>query len=140
MSKKIITSSWLGGMAFRSEVDGHEIIVDALPVFGGTNQGPPPKTLMLVSLAGCTGIDVVSILKKMRVEFDEFNIIVEGELTEEHPKHFVRMHLIYEFKGKDLPLEKIKKAVELSQERYCGVSATYKKALELTWEIRLKEA
>ncbi|RLE01293.1 MAG: OsmC family peroxiredoxin, partial [Candidatus Aminicenantes bacterium] len=53
---------------------------------------------------------------------------------------FIKIHLIYEFKGKNLPLEKIRKAVELSQNRYCGVSATYKKALELTWEIKIKEA
>lgn len=79
---------------------------------------------MLVALAGCTGIDVVSILKKMRMNFDEFKIMVEGELTEEHPRHFTRMHVVYEFKGKYLPLDKIQKAIELSQQKYCGVSAT----------------
>lgn len=82
---------------------------------------------------------MVSILNKMRVDFQEFRIIVQGHLTDEHPKQFIKIHLIYEFKGKNLPLEKIRKAVELSQNRYCGVSATYKKALELTWEIKIKE-
>ena len=140
MSKKTITSTWLGGMAFGTDVDGHQIIIDAASEFGGENRGPRPKPLMLVALAGCTGIDVVSILKKMRVNFDEFKIIVEGELTEEHPRHFSRMHIIYEFKGKNIPLDKLQKAVELSQQKYCGVSATYKKALELTWEIKINQS
>jgi len=139
MGEKTIVSTWLGGMAFSTDLDGHQVIIDAAPQFGGTDRGPQPKPLMLVSLAGCTGIDVVSILNKMRVDFQEFRIIVQGHLTDEHPKQFIKIHLIYEFKGKNLPLEKIRKAVELSQNRYCGVSATYKKALELTWEIKIKE-
>ena len=94
---------------------------------------------MMASLAGCTGMDVASILKKMRVDVDDFNIIVEGEITEEHPKHFTSMHIIYEFKGKNLPLDKIEKAVKLSQDTYCGVSASYRKAMELTYEIKLIE-
>ncbi len=94
---------------------------------------------MLTALAGCTGMDVVSILKKMRVEFDDFNVIVEGDLTEEHPKQFSKMHVIYAFKGKNLPLEKIQKAIDLSEERYCGVSATYRKAFEITSEIQITE-
>ena len=92
---------------------------------------------MLLSLGGCTGIDVISILKKMRVDVDEFNVRVEGELTEEHPKHFVKIHVVYEFTGKDLPMDKLKKAVELSEERYCGVSAVYKKVIEMTSEIKV---
>jgi putative redox protein len=82
-------------------------------------------------------MDVISILKKMRVEPEKFNVQVEGDLTEEHPKHFYKIHVIYEFTGKDLPMDKLKKAVELSEEKYCGVSAVYKKALELTYEIKV---
>jgi putative redox protein len=139
MGEKTITSTWLGGMAFGTDLDGHQIIIDAAPEFGGADRGPRPKPLMLVALAGCTGIDVVSILQKMRIAVEGFKIIVKGYLTDEHPKEFVKIHLIYEFKGKGLPQEKLRRAVELSQERYCGVSATYKKALELTWEIKIKE-
>ncbi|RLD31388.1 MAG: OsmC family peroxiredoxin, partial [Bacteroidetes bacterium] len=91
------------------------------------------------SIAGCTGMDVVSILKKMRVELDGFNIKVEGELTEEHPKHFTKMNIIYEFTGKNLPMKKLEKAVDLSQERYCGVSYNYRDAFELTHEIKVYE-
>jgi putative redox protein len=92
---------------------------------------------MMVSLAGCTGMDVASLLKKMRIEFEQFNVKVEAEITEEHPKHFTSMHIIYELKGRDLPLDKIERAVELSQNRYCGVTESYRKVMKLTYEIRL---
>jgi putative redox protein len=111
--------------------------LDAAEAVGGGNKGPRPKPLMLAALAGCTGMDVVSILKKMRVELDDLDVTVEGDLTEEHPKQFYKMNVIYEFKGKGLPLEKLKKAVSLSEERYCGVSAFYKKAIEVTSEIKI---
>jgi len=139
MNKEIVTTKWLSNLAFESDVNGHKILLDADSSAGGENRGPRPKPFMLLSLGGCTGIDVISILKKMRVDIDEFNVRVEGELTEEHPKHFVKIHVVYEFTGKDLPLDKLKKAVELSEERYCGVSAVYRKTMEMTSEIVVKE-
>ena len=140
MAKQEVRISWQENMAFEADVNGHKIMLDATEGVGGENRGPRPKPLMLTALAGCTGMDVISILKKMRVEPDNFDVIVEGDLTEEHPKQFYKMNVIYEFTGKDLPLEKLKKAVSLSEERYCGVSALYKKAIELTSEIRIKES
>ena len=139
MAKEKVKVKWLENMAFSAEVSGHEIIIDAPEKAGGQDRGTRPKPLMLAALAGCTGMDVVSILKKMRVEPDDFSVVVEGELTEEHPKHFISMHVIYEFTGKNLPMEKLQKAVNLSEERYCGVSATYRKALGLTSEIKIIE-
>lgn len=139
MTKQEVKVSYLGNMAFEAEVDGHKIIVDAAETVGGENRGPRPKPLMLTALAGCTGMDVVAILKKMRVEFDDFNVTVEGDLTDEHPKQFSKMNVIYRFKGKGLPLDKLQKAVNLSEERYCGVSALYKKAIEITSEIQIVE-
>jgi len=139
MNKEIVTTKWLSNMAFEADVHGHKIIIDAGPNAGGENRGPRPKPLMLASLGGCTAMDVISILKKMRVDVNEFNVRVEGELTEEHPKHFIKIHVVYEFTGKDLPLDKLKKAVELSEERYCGVSAVYKKTMVMTSEIVVKE-
>ncbi len=139
MTKQEVRVKYLDKMAFKAEVNGHEIILDAAEQVGGENRGPRPKPLMLTALAGCTGMDVVSILRKMRVEFEDFDVIVEGNLTEEHPKQFYKMNVIYEFKGKDLPMDKLKKAVSLSEERYCGVSATYKKAFDITSEIRIVE-
>ncbi len=139
MSKQQVKVDWLENMAFEADVNGHKIVLDAAAAVGGEDRGPRPKPLMLTALAGCTGMDVVSILKKMRVELDGFNVVVEGDLTDEHPKQFYKMHVIYEFTGKNLPLEKLQKAVSLSEERYCGVSALYKKAIELTSEIKIKE-
>ena len=139
MAKEEIQVSWLDKMAFSTEVNGHEMIIDAIPEVGGENRGPRPKPFMLVALGGCTAMDVISILKKMRVEVQGFNVKVEGDLTEEHPKQFHKIHVIYEFKGKDLPMDKLQKAVDLSEERYCGVSVVYKKAMELTSEIRIVE-
>lgn len=139
MAKQEVKISWKDKMAFSANINGHEIMLDAAEKVGGENRGPRPKTLMLAALAGCTGMDVVSILKKMRVKVEDFNVSVEGDLTEEHPKQFSKMHVIYEFKGKDLPMDKLKKAVSLSEERYCGVSATYRQAMEITSEIKVSE-
>ena len=137
--KESIMVNWLGDLSFETEIDGHNIILDAKADVGGKNRGPRPKPLMMVALAGCTGMDVAALLKKMRVEVDGFNVRIDGELTEDHPKHFIAMHIVYEFKGKDLPLDKLKRAIELSQERYCGVSASYKKAMKLSYEIKITD-
>jgi len=139
-NKQSVTTSWINNMAFESEINGHKIIIDAEPAVGGENRGPRPKPFMLAALGGCTAMDVISILKKMRIEPDDFKVNVEGDLTDEHPKQFYRIHVVYEFKGKDLPYDKLKKAVELSEERYCGVSAVYKKVMELTSEIKIIDA
>lgn len=124
-------------MAFEAEVNNHKLIFDADSSVGGNDKGPRPKPLILASLGGCTGMDVVSMLKKMRVGLDYFNMVIEADQTEEHPKVYSKIHIIYEFKGKDLEMEKLQKAVDLSQDRYCGVSAMLKKAIELTYEIRI---
>lgn len=139
MSKNEIKISWLDAMAFEGKMNGHKIVIDAEEAVGGKNRGPSPKPFMLFSLAGCTAMDVVSILKKMRVELDNFDVKVSGELTEEHPKQYKSMHVTFEFWGKDLPMKKLEKAVSLSEDRYCGVSAVYKKVMEVTSEIIVHE-
>ncbi|NLO70673.1 MAG: OsmC family protein [Porphyromonadaceae bacterium] len=138
--KHIINNEWKGGLKFEVDLDGHKILTDAPVENGGENQGPGPKKLLLSALAACTGMDVVTILKKMRVDFEKCNIIVEGDLVEEHPKYYEKMHVIYEFTGKNLPLEKIEKVVHMSESTYCGVEALYKKAIPVTSEIRIKES
>ncbi len=135
--KHVVDMAWTDKLAFETEMDGHKVIIDAPEEAGGSDLGPRPKKLMLTALAGCTGIDVVMILKKMKVEFEAFNVIVEADVTEEHPKHYNKMKIVYQFKGKDLPLAKLEKAVKLSEEKYCGVSAVYKQAMEMSTEIRL---
>ncbi len=135
--KTSLNINWIDGMAFESEINGHKIIIDADETVGGNNRGPRPKPFMLLALAGCTGMDVVSILKKMRVELDNFGVEVEANNTEEHPKHYDEMKVIYKFWGKDLPMDKLAKAVNLSEERYCGVSHVYKQYVKMTHEIRV---
>lgn len=137
--KSSIEVNWLDKMSFESEINGHKIVIDAGEESGGENKGMRPKPLMLLALAGCTGMDVVSILKKMRVEFNDFKIRVEGNITEEHPKQYDKMKIIYEFWGKNLSESKLIKAIELSEERYCGVSAVYQKTMDVSWELIINE-
>lgn len=135
MSKHEINLEWENGMYFHSNVNGHTVYVDADTSVGGTDKAPRPKPLMLVSLAGCTAMDVVSLLNKMRVSFDYFNVKVSAELSEEHPKVYTKVHIVYQIKGNNIEKEKVEKAVNLSQEKYCGVSAMFKKFAELSFEI-----
>lgn len=135
--KSSMKTSWRGKMAFDSLIGEHVVRTDASEKFGGDNSAASPKSLMMVALAGCTGVDVVTILQKMRVELSGFDIDVECELTDEIPSTYTKMHLIYSFKGKALDPAKLKKAIELSQDKYCGVSAMYRKVMEISWEMKV---
>ena len=115
---------WKDGMAFDVALDGFTFGIDADPAFGGRGRGPMPKGLTLASLGGCTGMDVISILQKMRVVPSAFDVTVRGELADEHPKRFTQITVEYRFEGVDLPEQKLRRAVALSEERYCGVRAT----------------
>ncbi len=134
-----ITATWQSNMAFSSDIDGHTVVTDAPESIGGANSGPSPKKLMMVSLAGCSGIDVAMILGKMRVEVDDFSIEVSGELSDGEPSVYTKMHLHYIFTGKELPYKKLQRAVQLSQKKYCGVSIMYSKIMEISWEMTIKE-
>ncbi len=137
--KESIKATWLNDLSFEAEVDGHKIYLDSAAEHGGKNLGPRPKPMMMVALAGCTGMDVAAILKKMRVEIESFSVEVEGDVTEEHPKRFEAMKVIYRFKGKNIPPESVEKAVMLSKNRYCGVSANYAEAFPIAHEIIIEE-
>ena len=139
MSSIKVNIDWIEDMAFETEINGHKLILDADESVGGKDRGPRPKPLTLVSLGGCTGMDVVSILNKMRINFESCRVSVEAELTDEHPKYYQKIHLTYIFKGKYLPIAKLDKAVNLSQDRYCGVSAILMNSVELTYEIVIEE-
>ncbi len=133
---KSIESNWMGDMAWNTEIDGHNIIMDASPEVGGKDMGARPKPFLLMALSGCTGMDVVSLLKKMRVEFTDIKIGVDGELTDEHPKFYHKIHISYKLWGvKEEDFAKVEKAVMLSKTRYCGVSAMLGKSSEITSEI-----
>ena len=99
----IITTEWKGNMVFDSDnPSGLSLSMDSDEQFGGTNSGLRPKALMLSALAGCSGLDVVSLLMKMKVDVDDFKIITTGELTEEHPKYYNEVKVDYHFYGKNL--------------------------------------
>jgi len=137
--KETITTRWLNDLAFEAEVDGHKLYMDSSMEHGGKNTGPRPKPLMMVALAGCTGMDVVSILKKMKMDFEDFSVEAEGDVTEDHPKRFEGMKLIYRIKGKNIKRSNVEKAVNLSKTRYCGVSVNYEMAFPITHEIIIEE-
>jgi len=139
MATHKVTVEWQKDMAFKGTANGHEIMMDAEDQFGGQNAGPRPKPLMLLAAGGCTGMDVIPLLKKMQVFPEYFNMVVEGEVSDDHPKQYVKIHITFEFRGKDLPMDKLSKAISLSQDKYCGVSATLKKAMPVTWEIKILE-
>jgi len=139
MNHKVETE-WIDGLTFSSKIGDHSIMIDAKPEVGGRNLGPSPKKLLLASLAGCTGMDVVSLFKKMRLEVDDFSIEVVGELTDEHPKHYDEIKMVYKVYGKNLAEEKIKKAINLSIEKYCGVSFMLEKSTKISYEIQILDS
>ena len=128
-----------GNLAFEVDLNGHKLITDASKENGGDNLGPGPKSLLLAGLIGCTGIDVALILGKMKVEYDDLDIEVETYHTDDQPRVYKDIHMVYRFKGKDLPLDNITRAVDLSMEKYCGVSAMLAKATPITYEIILED-
>lgn len=128
---------WEQGLAFRARLDGFDFVIDGLPEAGGKNLGPRPKGLTLVSLAGCTGMDVISILGKMKVKVEKFAVAVEALTAEEHPKKFLAIKVTYAFTGAGLTPEPLRKAIALSEEKYCGVRATLLPTVAISHEIIL---
>lgn len=126
---------FVDGLCFQVEQDGHRFILDGTGEYGGRDLGPRPKNLLLSALIGCTGMDVVSVLRKMKVTGYSLRITAEAESSREHPVYFTSIRLRYQFGGDDLPDKKIRKAVDLSQERYCGVTYMLSKSSEIDYEI-----
>ena len=124
------TTIWKKGQHFTSYHDKNEIRID-----GDRQEGFGPKALLLSALAACSGIDVVDILKKMRVEFSELEISAEAEQTEEHPRVFKEIQLFYKIKSDRINEDKIKKAIDLSLDKYCGVAAMLKKNSKIHYKI-----
>ena len=137
MANNIVTTVWKENMVFESDnPSGETLFIDA-PDEGIENKGLRPKALMLSSLAGCSGLDVVSLLKKMRAEVDDFKMVVHGELTEEHPRYYHKVVIAYHFYGSDLQEDKINKAVKLSVDQYCGVMEMFRQFAKVTTEVYL---
>ena len=133
----IVSAKQNGAMSFEINQDGYIFDIDAKKEVGGEGKGPSPKGLLLSGLIGCTGMDVTSILKKMRVEYADLNITAESSYTEEHPKVFKEITLKFLFSGEveKLDEKKIKRAITLSQEKYCGVTEMLRKNSQISSEI-----
>lgn len=135
MEHKVITH-WKGNTLFEADnPNGKTVLMDTRPEHGGYSSGLSPKAMMLASLAGCSGLDVIMILDKMKITVADFRMDTYGELTEEHPKYYHKVSVEYHFYGEDLPEEKIKKAVDLSIEKYCGVMEMFRKFATVTTSI-----
>ena len=137
MANNTVTTVWKENMVFESDNPSGETLFMDAPDEGIENKGLRPKALMLSSLAGCSGLDVVSLLKKMRAEVDDFKMVVHGELTEEHPRYYHKVVIAYHFYGSDLQEDKINNAVKLSVDQYCGVMEMFRQFAKVTTEVYL---
>lgn len=138
MTKHSITTHWRGNTNFETDLDGHTIAIDLSKESGGEDKGPRPKKLALVAATGCTGIDVIDILKKMRVDVKAFKLHIDAEVSENHPVTYTSMHLVYEFESNENDASKIERACKMSFDNYCGITALYKKAIPVTYEVKIK--
>ena len=135
MSTHEVKTVWAGGMAFDSQIGDHSIRIDNSIKGGGTNTGPLPKPLLLSALSGCTGIDVISILDKMRVTYSDLAIEVSGTLSEEVPKIYTHIQVTYKIKVAPEDQDKMAKAVDLSLNKYCGVTVMLSKSCPIDHSI-----
>jgi putative redox protein len=131
---------WVDGLTFEATFStGHMISMDTSPEQGGGNNGPRPVEMLLAGLAGCTGMDVLAILRKKRQDVKVFRVLVRGDRREEHPRMFTGIHVIYEISGKGIDIEGVRQAVLLSEEKYCSVAAMLRSAAPITSEVRVLE-
>lgn len=135
MAKHEIETQWMGKMRFNALINGHTVTMDAPERAGGEDAGPIPKPFVLAALSGCTGMDIVALLRKGNHTINDLNMIVTGELSKQAPMQYVSIHVQYIFKADAAAREAAVQAVTDSQEKYCGVSSMLKKALPVTWEI-----
>ncbi|MFT3981418.1 MAG: OsmC family protein [Ferruginibacter sp.] len=136
MDKHFVSTNFGSGMASVATIGEHSIKMDTNPDNGGTDTGPGPKRLMLASLAGCTGIDIVSILTKMKVNFSDLKIDTEATLSADHPKIYDHVKITYTIRiDKEEDKPKMEKAVALSEDKYCGVMAMFRSFAKLERKI-----
>lgn len=138
-TKKAIVKQ-IKGITFAGKTDSnHWVTMDGPENFGGSNAGIRPKELLMLSLGGCTGSDVISILGKKKIKLDGFEINISAEQQDEHPQVFTKMNLEYVFYGKNIPAKDIERAIELSLTKYCSVTAMLQKAMPIEHSYRIVE-
>ncbi len=133
------TVVWKEGLHFEGTSAGQVAHMDATVEAGGQGLGVSPMRLVLIALGGCTGMDVVSLLKKMRQDVTHFEISVSSERAEEHPKVYTGFELVYRVRGHNLQRDMVERAVKLSEEKYCSVGGMLKKAAQITVRIEIEE-
>lgn len=127
------------GMHFAGDVDGFRIDLDAEEDFGGRGSGSQPLRMLLLGVAGCTAMDVISILRKKRQQISSLDVEVRGDRVEEHPRVYDRVEIIYRVRGKGVEAKAVERAIELSETRYCPAIAMLKKAAEITSRYEIEE-
>lgn len=128
------------GVTFLGKTDSnHWVPMDGPENFGGSDAGTRPKELILLALAGCTGSDVAVILQKKKINLEGFEINISAEVQETHPQVFTKIDLEYVFYGENIPKEAVERAIELSMNTYCSVTAMLKKAVEITHSFRIEK-
>jgi len=132
---------WVEGAAFMGESgSGHAVVMDGPPEAGGRNLGPRPMEMLLLGMGGCTAFDVVTILRKARQEVHGCEVVLEAERAEQPPKVFTRIRVRYVVTGRGLSEERVRRAVELSAEKYCSASIMLGRTARIEHEIEVREA
>lgn len=132
---------WIEKMAFVGESEsGHAVVMDASPDVGGRNLGPRPMEMLLLGTGGCSSIDVILILQKMRQQVTDCYVEIDAERAESEPKVFTKIHLHFVVKGKDIKAEAVEKAVKLSAEKYCSASIMLGATAAMTHDFEIIEA
>lgn len=131
---------WNGKMGFVG-VSGsnHALVMDVRKESGGDGTAPSPMELVLMALAGCSGVDVAQIVQKKRLKVRDFQVFVQGERAEEHPRVFTKVELTYVFEGEGLTMKPLEDAVRLSLEKYCSVAGIVGKTAQIYWKVEIKE-
>jgi len=135
MNNHEVDTLWMGDMQFNSIIDGHTVVMDAPEKSGGHDSAPIPKPLLLTALSGCTGMDVIAILRKKGIVLHSFEMKATGELTKTTPKMYHSINLLYIIHGNEADKEAILASILYSQNEICGVSAMLRKAASLSWQV-----
>src|SRR2546425_2032210 len=134
----MVTATWVPPMQFAGTAGhGDAVVIDATPDDGGLGAGPTPMENLLLPLAACTGMDVVSILRKKRIKLEDLRIDVTGERAASHPRVYTSIHVYYTMQGVGLSTESARRAVELSLDKYCSVAGMLKQTAKITYDIHI---
>ena len=140
MSKKTASVRWVDGLVFETQTESwHRGYLDSFPKEGETSKGPTPMELILVAVAGCTGMDIVDILRKKRLEVKGLEVKVTGTRAETYPMVYTELDVVYVVRGKGIPASAVEQAIKLSEEKYCSVGIMIGKAAKINSRYEIIE-